>query len=136
MIASFTLPFPPSVNHYWRHINRGAAAGRVLLSSEGRDYRAAAYCEILRQKVPRNRLTGRLRVAISASPPDRRRRDLDNMLKALLDVLHHTAVIRDDSDVDDLHIVRGPVKPHGRVSISIDELTETTKESTHVDDPR
>lgn len=38
--------------------------------------------------------------------PDRRRRDLDNMPKALFDGLTHAGVWTDDSQIDDLRIVR------------------------------
>lgn len=36
-----TLPFPPSVNKYYRHINKGQLAGRTLISEEGRAFRSA-----------------------------------------------------------------------------------------------
>ncbi|EOX9973808.1 crossover junction endodeoxyribonuclease, partial [Escherichia coli] len=32
------LPFPPSVNTYWRHPNKGAFAGKSLISSAGRKF--------------------------------------------------------------------------------------------------
>ena len=33
---SFVLPFPPSLNHYWRHGSKG-----TYISAEGKAYRAA-----------------------------------------------------------------------------------------------
>ena len=39
---SFTLPWPPSVNHYWRTPHRGPLAGRTMISAEGRTYRSDA----------------------------------------------------------------------------------------------
>ncbi|NBW22487.1 MAG: RusA family crossover junction endodeoxyribonuclease, partial [Caulobacteraceae bacterium] len=40
---------------------------------------------------------GSVRVVIEAFPPDRRKRDLDNILKSLLDALTHAGVWEDDS---------------------------------------
>lgn len=114
-----TLPWPPSINTYWRHIAKGKLAGRVLLSEKGREYRTAAMGVMLDQLGRYPRLSGRLKVTLACNPPDRRRRDLDNMPKALLDALSHAQVILDDSQIDDLHIVRGPPTPGGCVVVSI-----------------
>jgi crossover junction endodeoxyribonuclease RusA len=122
MSLTFTLPFPPSVNTYWRHISKGKLAGRVLISEKGRDYRDACARTLLVQRVPRGSLTGKLKVQIYALPPDRRARDLDNMLKASLDALKHCEVMRDDADIDDLHITRGPVRKEGELSVLITEI--------------
>lgn len=121
-MIQFTLPFPPSVNHYWRHISKGPAAGRVLISEEGRAFRVNCAAEVLKQRVPRRALTGKLAIFIQASPPDRRRRDLDNLLKSSLDALKHCALIEDDGDVDDLHVVRGPVVAGGSLLVTILEV--------------
>lgn len=122
MILQFKLPFPPSVNHYWRYISRGAQAGRVLISEEGRAYRTSCAAEVLQQRVPRHELSGRLSVAIQAYPPDRRRRDLDNLLKGSLDALKHCGLIQDDGDIDDLHVMRGPVESGGSLLVTIREV--------------
>lgn len=127
--VSFTLPFPPSVNGYWRSITKGPLAGRVLISERGREFRTACEREIFRQQVPRKGLTGRLAVRIVACVPDRRARDLDNLLKGTLDGLHHSFVIRDDSDIDELTIVRGPIVSGGRLEMDIRELATEPTES-------
>jgi hypothetical protein len=63
--------------------------------------------------------TSTLSVRLLAYPPDRRIRDLDNLPKGVLDALTHAGVWGDDSQIDDLRIVRGSVTPGGRMEISI-----------------
>jgi len=52
---------------------------------------------------------------------DRRRRDLDNPQKAVGDSLKHARVIRDDSQIDDWHIVRGAPVRGGACVVEITE---------------
>ncbi|MGQ0421600.1 hypothetical protein ACT4US_24475, partial [Bacillus sp. HC-Mk] len=42
-----TLPFPPSVNTYWRAPNSGPLKGRHLISARGRAYQSAACAAIV-----------------------------------------------------------------------------------------
>ncbi|CAB3653909.1 Crossover junction endodeoxyribonuclease RusA [Achromobacter mucicolens] len=116
------LPFPPSVNTYWRHPNKGKLAGRHLISEKGREYRQAVIDEAGRYQLPR--LTGGLSVHIQAFPPDRHRRDLDNLLKGLLDGLVHAQLIEDDSHIDQLSIERGVVCKGGLVRVFISKSEE------------
>lgn len=118
----FTLPYPPSVNHYW-----SAMRGRMFVSRRGKDYRTAAALALLEQRVPRDGLAGPLRVSLVANPPDRKRRDLDNVLKALLDAIVAVNVIEDDSNIHDLRIVRGSVVPGGSVAVHINAASSETE---------
>lgn len=43
------LPFPPSVNTYWRHPNKGAFVGKSLISEAGRKFQSAACAAIVEQ---------------------------------------------------------------------------------------
>lgn len=102
MNLELQLPWAPSMNHYWRSVpGKG-----VLISAEGRGYRKAVADAILVQRGAKQ-LAGRLVVHITTFAPDKRRRDLDNMLKPLLDALTHAGVWLDDEQIDDLHIIRG-----------------------------
>jgi crossover junction endodeoxyribonuclease RusA len=117
----FSLPWPPSVNHYWRNtINQGRQL--VLISAEGRKYRLRVLSEILMQSVPRNGMAGSLNVDIAAFPPDKRRRDLDNILKSTLDALVHAGVIADDSFIDCLRVKRMPKEALGKILITISRM--------------
>lgn len=55
-------------------------------------------------------------------PPDNRRRDLDNLLKCLLDSMTAAGVYADDSQVKDLSLhMREAMPPEGRVCVTIKE---------------
>lgn len=64
----------------------------------------------------------RVSVHITTHAPDRRRRDLDNINKALLDCLTHAGVYTDDSQIDDLHLVRGHIEKPGFVVVRIEAI--------------
>ena len=117
-----TLPWPPSVNSYWRHPTRGPLAGRHLISEEGRSYRATVQQLIVVSGPVNKALTGRLAIEVLAIPPDRRARDLDNILKSLLDSIVHAGVIEDDGQFDAIAIARRPSEKPGRVEIKIFQL--------------
>ncbi len=99
-MVKIELPWPPSVNHYWRR--NGA---RYFVSSEGKKFRDTVYhlCHKFRNTFGNKT---RLEILIEAYPPDKRRRDLDNILKSLLDSLQFAGVYEDDSQIDRIHIIR------------------------------
>lgn len=116
MNATFSLPWPPSVNAAYRSIRMGPGV-RVLLSRAGREFKARATLELLAQRVP-SFGARRVSVAIDAYPPDRRRRDLDNLLKLAGDALM-PRVIDDDSQIDRLLFERRTIVPGGRIDVRI-----------------
>lgn len=123
MSARFTIPYPPSVNRYWRHPTKGKLAGRHLISEEGRAYRTAVTAACMEQKVFKRRLEGRLEISLYLVPPDNRRRDLDNTLKGTLDAITHAGVVLDDSQFDRILITRWhrekPEEKYGLVYVTI-----------------
>ena len=102
MIITLKLPWPPSTNSYYRVVNN-----RAILSAKARDYRTVVE-GLFGGGAP---LTGRLGVVIYAFPPDRRARDLDNLLKQPLDALQSAGVFLNDSQIDQLMIRRQPCNP-------------------------
>ena len=114
------LPFPPSVNTYWRAPNKGPLKGRHLISAAGRAYQSAACAAIIEQlrRLPKP-TNADAAVEIIFYPPDARRRDLDNYNKALFDALTHAGVWEDDSQVKRMLVEWGPVVPKGKVEITI-----------------
>lgn len=111
------LPYPPSVNHYWI-----ASGHRRFISPEGKRFRCDVASLAMANGVAKQ-LTGDVGVLIDVYPPDNRRRDLDNLLKAICDSLEHSWIIKDDRQIADLHIIRKSVMTPGRIIVSIDLLT-------------
>lgn len=117
-MIEITLPWPPSVNSYWRTPRSGPLAGRTMISEAGREYRAAVADQVLIQRAA-HRLAMPLSVDIEVIEPDRRVRDLDNLLKATLDSLTHAGVWEDDHQIDELRVWRIRGRIGGMLKIRI-----------------
>jgi crossover junction endodeoxyribonuclease RusA len=110
---TLTLPWPPSVNHYYRKVGR-----RMLISRRGRLYRQAV-CAIVRE-LGINSFDCELKIVIDAYPPDRRRRDGDNLLKAVFDSLQHGGLYKDDSQIKDFAFYTREVdRPYGKIIVRL-----------------
>lgn len=110
-----TLPYPPSMNRYWRRAGR-----HMHLSNEARQYRGRV-CEVV-AKQGIEPLIGRLRIEIEVYPPDRRRRDIDNIQKPILDSLQHADVYDDDEQIDWLLTRRCAVQRDGKIEVEVWEI--------------
>jgi crossover junction endodeoxyribonuclease RusA len=106
------LPYPPSINHYWRRVG-----ARTLISKEGRRYREAVAAICQEQRISFG--DAPLSLSITAHPPDRRRRDLDNLLKAPLDAMQQAGVYQDDYQIEVIHLERGECVKDGLLLIEI-----------------
>jgi len=111
-----TLPFPPSVNSYWRNTPKG-----VLISASGRSFRANALAAIMEQlrRAPKP-ITVNVDVSVILYPPTRQRRDLDNYQKALFDSLTHAGIWADDSLISRFTVEWGEVTPKGKSEVTIE----------------
>lgn len=112
----FTLPYPPSINHYWRRVGY-----RTLISREGRIFRAKV-CSLLGRSALSIPSSKRLTLVLDLYPPDKRRRDLDNIQKPVLDALEHAGVYFDDSQIDQLLTRRCEATPGGKLVVEIIEM--------------
>jgi crossover junction endodeoxyribonuclease RusA len=68
------------------------------------------------------RYSGEVAVYVFAHPPDRRKRDLDNITKALLDALVRAGVLKDDYQVARLYAERDLPEPPGKVRLVVGEV--------------
>jgi crossover junction endodeoxyribonuclease RusA len=119
-----TLPFPPSVNGYWRHVMLPTKGGKqrpaTLISREGREFAKNVKALCLGQRLANLRLEGDLAVCVALFPPDRRARDVDNYSKALLDALTKAEVWLDDSQLSRLLVERrDPDTAYPRAEVTI-----------------
>ena len=87
------LPMPPSANRLWRR-----SGTRMHKSSQYTDWLHVAGKMVMVQKP--GGITGPYKLSIQLVRPDRRRRDLDNRIKAINDLLQSVGVIEDDSDCE------------------------------------
>jgi crossover junction endodeoxyribonuclease RusA len=110
-----TLPYPPTVNHYW-----GQVGSKKFLGKKGKEFREAVFlCAYNARKVALNE---RLHMEVYLYPPDNRKRDVDNILKPLLDALEHANVYENDSQIDKLCVTRMDVTKGGSCEVVISQL--------------
>lgn len=114
-MTEIELPYPPSINNYYATFR-----GRRILSKAGRIYKKTIKDLCLINKI--KKCSGDIKVKIFAIPPDKRRRDLDNICKALLDALQSAGVYDDDSQIRVLFLRRGFAEPPGKVVVSVYEM--------------
>ena len=122
MRYEFELPYPPSLNSYYRHVG-----AKVLISEKGRAYRAEVerVVRYLRRagRVPAEPMSGELVVEVYIDPPDKRTRDVDNLPKSVLDALTKSGLWSDDGEIYRLvlerrrEVVRG-----GRLTVCVDTI--------------
>ncbi len=68
-------------------------------------------------------------MTITAYMPNRRKRDLANIDKVLVDSIEASGLFDNDEQIDDVRYIRGPVAPPGRVHIVIESLSGTTNDT-------
>lgn len=111
-----SLPFPPSVNSY-----RTVYRGMMRLSKEGRAFKAAVADYVVEYRVPKLG-DKKLRISMVLFPRDKRKIDIDNRIKSVLDALQDAGVFDDDFQVDELSIVRGVPIKGGAIRVLIEEI--------------
>jgi crossover junction endodeoxyribonuclease RusA len=110
------LPYAPSVNTYWR---RGKFS--TYLSPKGREYKVAVAEYVAANNVPKLG-DARLKMTLIIRPRSKRIFDIDNLAKSVLDSLCDAGVYDDDSQVDELHIIRGEAIKNGRIVVTIEVM--------------
>jgi crossover junction endodeoxyribonuclease RusA len=114
--VTITLPFPPTLNHM--HVN--VSKGRI----RSKEY--VAFCGMVAHIVDREKApkfgTQRLAVAITLHWPNKRKGDLDNRAKSVLDSLQRAGVYLDDEQVDSLTITRGAIIKGGLAVVLIEAM--------------
>ena len=117
--AFLTIPFPPTLNH-----NIGRRGGRYFQSGEYKSFISQVGWLWLKA-VPMNwSKESRYSVVVELIYNTRRRYDVDNRVKPILDALTHAGTWNDDAQVDEILVVRGEVdkeRPRAQVWIEAKE---------------
>ena len=113
--VTIRLPFPPLLNHYYR---TAIVDGHISTyrSSKGKAYRSEVVAAWREVGVT---FDGRLAVRIDAVYPNAIKRDLDGILKSLLDSLEHAGAYKDDSQVKLLIVEQSHTESPGWVDVTI-----------------
>ena len=117
MVSSFELPFPPSMNTMWRNFR-----GRTVLSKAGRAFREEVQNIVVDKNIPKFG-DSKLKITMILRPRDKRKTDIDNRIKAVLDALEHSGVFDDDFQVDHLEMIRGEPLKGGLLHVVIEEIS-------------
>lgn len=123
------LPWPPSVNSYKK-------VGRLITTKNGKLYQTRVNTQETKEfyyyvwlKIRSLKATTRMEmpihstisIEVHAHPPDDKKRDLDNILKALFDSLVKGGLLQDDSQISRLLVERMDIIKGGQIIIRIKE---------------
>lgn len=111
-MVELELPFPPSINHFYSYYQ-----GRPVLSKDARTYRHQVRRIAIASGI--KPFMRPIAVRIEIHPPDDRRRDCDNVQKAVLDALQHAGAFWDDSQVVWLLSIKHPSHADGGVKVRL-----------------
>jgi crossover junction endodeoxyribonuclease RusA len=121
-MLKLTLPYPPTVNTYYRKWNN-----RMVISPSGKNFRNMVWMIAKRDYPKHKTFTEPVSIKILVHPPDKRKRDLDNILKGLLDSLAKAGIFADDSQVEILHLIRLENVVDGCVVVFVSEVSDEDK---------
>lgn len=117
MIYKFEMPWPPSVNGYWRSYK-----GRQIISERGRKYRKAAMAHLYDLGLSLERIDFKVSVTLVLNPPTLSSYDVDNFNKGLFDSLTAAKFWNDDSQVHRLTVSKGVKVKGGNVQVKVEVM--------------
>lgn len=116
MIFSCELPFPPSANTYYR---RGRFA--TYLSESGRNYKITV-SKLLADLYAPKFGESKVKITMILRPKDKRKIDIDNRIKAVLDSLESGGLFDNDFQVDHLEVIRGEPIKGGKLHLIVEQI--------------
>ena len=112
------LPYPPSVNSYWH-----ASGKRRYISKAGVQFtKDVAY--VVQQASIKGFADKQVAISVMIHPRSKRKFDLDNTLKAILDALMKAGMYDDDSQIEYIEIARGELVDGGKAVIYLYDYKE------------
>ena len=131
MKISLMLPYPPSANSYWYRSGKN-----IFINKKGREYRRTVSALLAYWRIPTFPRDAKVKVTVIAHPPDRRKRDIDNILKCLFDSLERGGVFYDDNQVEEMEVTRGDVVSGGLVEVTIEDINDSERNRQDVNDDK
>jgi crossover junction endodeoxyribonuclease RusA len=120
-VIELTLPWPPSVNHYWKHVPINKFAVKAYIGEKGKAFRQAVSVVVKESGLAVQ--SGALAIKVIIYCPDWRKRDIDNLNKAVLDSLTHAGAIQGDEFICAAILEkRKSADKEGRVVVQIKRL--------------
>jgi crossover junction endodeoxyribonuclease RusA len=116
------------MNTYWRNFR-----GRTIISKNGREFREAVIQFVIDNNIPKFG-DKKLKLTLILRPRDKRKIDIDNRIKAVLDALEHAGVFDDDFQVDHIEMIRGTQIKGGLLHVVIEEITPHHPEGESLED--
>ena len=125
-MIEITLPFPPNVDHYKR-------IGRLTRTKSGKLYQPRVNSPetldfyyktwmVIRDNGLKSFAGATIDMDVDVFPPDKRKRDLDGILKVLLDSMQRGGLYDDDSQIARLLVTRCSIIPQGQVVVRLKEI--------------
>lgn len=102
-LVQLSLPLPPSVNSIYR---ARSGTGRRFLSKDAQMYRQMVHYELYKAGCLRASVAYPVGILIRFFPKNKKKRDLDNLLKVLLDSFVKSEFLVDDAWVHEIWISR------------------------------
>jgi crossover junction endodeoxyribonuclease RusA len=116
---SFTLPYPPSVNGYWRTFRN-----RQIISKRGREYVKLVDSEMQQLGLKGEEIDCSVSFHMTINPPTLRSYDVDNFTKGVFDALSKCKFWIDDNQVQKLTVIKGEKVKGGNVVVTVCKLNE------------
>ena len=114
-----SLPYPPSLNNLYGIASKPFP--RRYLKAPGKAYKLQ-----IKECIAKNNLVLKanipLKISITITPPDNRKRDIDNLFKILFDSLTDSQFWEDDSYVRELHVDYAPTQKPGSLLMHVEPL--------------
>jgi crossover junction endodeoxyribonuclease RusA len=104
------------MNTMWRNFR-----GHTVMSKAGRDFRENVIQFVIDNNIPKFG-DKKLKITLILRPRDKRKIDIDNRIKAVLDALEHAGVFDDDFQVDHIEMIRGEPIKNGLLHVFIEEI--------------
>ena len=130
ILIELKLPYPPSVNHYWG--TRATYKNKHMIPQKYLTQKAKDYAKEVQQCVfvqkGQKAYNLPIEVKVGVYVPDKRKRDLDNILKGLFDSLTKASVYADDSLIEKLEVEKLGFKKGGEVQVKIQPKEATIEQ--------